>query len=111
MLTAATRHAEEVRGILKLEREQMVTERAEFTNERERVMGELRLERVRLDAAKDSRISELQAELEKMRVELGEAKAELGVERALGLSEEPDKSGREKLGHRKGRNRLFCGLF
>jgi hypothetical protein len=89
MRTAAARHAEEIREIVELEREQMANERAEFAAERERMMEELSQERARLDAEKEARVLELQAELEKV-------KADLEAERALRVSEEADQRERER---------------
>ena len=90
MQTAAARHAEEIREIVELEREQIASERAELAAERGRMMEELRQERARLDEEKEARISELQAELEKV-------KADLEAERALRVSEEADRRERERF--------------
>ena len=90
MRTAAARHAEEIREIVELEREQIANERAQLADERARMMEELRQERARLDAEKEARISELQAELEKV-------KADLEAERALRVSEEADRRERERM--------------
>lgn len=89
MRTAAARHAEEIREIVELEREQMAGERAELAAERERMMEELREQRAQLDAEKEARIAELQAELDKV-------KGDLEAERALRVSEEADRRERER---------------
>ena len=89
MRTAAARHAEEIREIVELEREQMASERAELAAERQRMMEELREERARLDAEKEARVAELQAELERV-------KADLEAERGLRISEEADRRERER---------------
>lgn len=90
MRTAAARHAEEIREIVELEREQMAGERAELAAERERMMEELREEHARLNADKEARIAELQAELQKV-------KADLEEERGLRISEEADRRDRERI--------------
>jgi len=90
MRAAAARHAEEIREIVELEREQMANERADFTAERERVMEELRRERARLDADREARITELETELTMV-------KADLEAERALRVSEEADRRERERM--------------
>ena len=89
MRTAAARHAEEIREIVELEREQMANERAELAAERERMMDDLHRERAQLDAEKEAKISELQGELERVR-------GELEAERALRVSEEADRRERER---------------
>ena len=89
MQTAAARHAEEIREIVGLEREEMANERAELAAERERMMEDFRQERARLDAEKEARISELE-------IELAQVKADLEAERALRVSEEADRRERER---------------
>ena len=89
MQTAAARHAEEIREIVELEREQMANERAELAAERERMIEECRQERARLDAEKEARIAELETELVQV-------KADLEAERALRVSEEADRRERER---------------
>jgi hypothetical protein len=90
MRTAAARHAEEIREIVELEREQMANERAELTAERERITEELRRERTRIDEEREARIAELETEL-------AQVKADLENERALRVSEEADRRERERL--------------
>ena len=90
MRTAAARHAEEIREIVELEREQMANERAQFAAERERMVEELHQERARLDEQKEARITELETEL-------AQVKADLENERALRVSEEADQRERERL--------------
>jgi hypothetical protein len=90
MRTAAARHAEEIREIVELEREQMANERADFTAERERITEELRRERTRIDEEREARIAELETEL-------AQVKADLENERALRVSEEADRRERERL--------------
>jgi len=90
MRAAAARHAEEIREIVELEREQMANERGDFAAERERMMEELRRERAGLDAEREARITELEAELAMV-------KADLETERALRVSEEADRMERERL--------------
>ena len=90
MRTAAARHAEEIREIVELEREQMTSERVEFAAERERMMEELRQERARLDEERQAKITELETEL-------AQVKADLEAERALRVSEEADRRERERL--------------
>lgn len=103
MRTAAARHAEEIREIVELEREQMANERAEFAAERERMMEELSRERARLDAEKETRVAELQAELEKV-------KADLEEERALRVSEEADRRERERMEDTERHESLYAQL-
>ena len=90
MRTAAARHAEEIREIVELEREQMANERAELGAERERMMEELHQEHARLDGERQARITELEAEL-------AQVKADLEAERALRVSEEADRRERERM--------------
>ena len=90
MQTAAARHAEEIREIVELEREQMANERAELAADRQRMMEELSEERARLDAEKEARIAELQAELEKVKADLEEA-------RGMRITEEESRRERERL--------------
>jgi len=90
MRTAAARHAEEIREIVEIEREQMANERAELAAEREATMEELRQERARLDQEKEAKIAELETEL-------AQAKADLEAERALRVSEEADRRERERF--------------
>ena len=89
MRTAAARHAEEIREIVELEREQMANERAELAAERERMMEELHQGRARLDEEREARIAELETEL-------AQVKADLEAERALRVSEEADRRERER---------------
>jgi hypothetical protein len=90
MRTAAARHAEEIREIVELEREQMANERADLAAERERMMEELREERARMDEEREARVVELETEL-------AQVKADLENERALRVSEEADRRERERL--------------
>ena len=90
MRTAAARHAEEIREIVELEREQMANERAELAAERERMMEESRQERARLDEERQAKITELETEL-------AQVKADLEAERALRVSEEADRRERERF--------------
>jgi len=90
MRTAAARHAEEIREIVELEREQMANERAELAAEREGMMEEFRQERARLDEERQAKITELETEL-------AQVKADLEAERALRVSEEADRRERERL--------------
>ena len=83
-------HAEEIREIVELEREQMADERTELAAERERMMEELRLERDRLDKERETRTMELEAEL-------AQVKADFENYRALRISEETDRKERERL--------------
>ena len=88
--TGAACHAEEIRGIVELEREQMAHERMELASERERMMEEPHQERVRLDEERHVRIRELEAGLAIM-------KADFESERALKASEEADRRERERM--------------
>lgn len=90
MRAAAAQHAEEIRRIVDLEREQIAEERIQLTADRETMMEELRQAHAHLDAQKEARISDLQAELEKV-------KADLEAERALRVSEEADRRERERM--------------
>ena len=90
MRAAAAQHAEEIRQIVDLERQQIAEERTQLITDRETMMEELREAHARLDAEKEAKISDLQAELERV-------KADLEAERALRVSEEADRRERERM--------------
>jgi hypothetical protein len=90
MRRAAVLYADEIKEIVRLEREQIEREREAAAAERERMLADVREERARLDEEREARIRGLEEEL-------ATVKAELENERQLKITEEAERHERERM--------------